>query len=98
MKDLDIEEKWVPRARGPKEEFVDWLDAAGDVRKSLDTIIGYTGYYKMGKYHRLSGPARIWSKEDPWRPNQKLWFFEGNLIKVKSQQDFERYLKMKAFW
>lgn len=66
-----------------------------------------------GKYHRVEGPAFIWSNGSQWyqhgklhrldgpaivyNTGYKLWYYEGQYIPVVSQQDFESYLKLKAF-
>jgi hypothetical protein len=51
-----------------------------------------TYYYLDNEYHRLDGPARIWSD------GYKEWYYQGKLIKCNSQEEFERYLKLKLFW
>lgn len=42
--------------------------------------------------HRLDGPAAEYTNGD------KKWWYEGEEIKCSSQQEFEKLLKLKAFW
>ena len=48
-------------------------------------------WYKEGKQHRLDGPAII--KDD-----EKYWYYEGKEIDCKSQEEFDRLIKLKLFW
>lgn len=41
--------------------------------------------------HRIDGPALDW-KGNPG------WYLHGKSIPVKTQEEFERYLRLKAFW
>ncbi len=56
-----------------------------------------THYYvrdnKKYYYHRIDGPAVIFKKTDC-----KLWFYNGKIIQCLSQEEFERIIKLKAFW
>ena len=96
MNDLDDEERWELKYGGKSIKREEWCDTTGSIRKTV--YKDYIGYYKGGRYHRLSGPARVWLDCHLSCPGLQLWFFEGDLINVKSQQEFEKYLKMKAFW
>lgn len=45
-----------------------------------------------GQLHREDGPALE-------LPNGVCkWFYNGNLLPVSNQKQFEKYLKLKAFW
>lgn len=44
------------------------------------------------KLHRLDGPAAEFADGD------KEWFWHDKYIPVKSQKEFESYLRLKAFW
>jgi hypothetical protein len=44
-----------------------------------------------GEYHRDDGPAIEWANGDKW------WYFHGKYINVKSQKEFEQYVKLLAF-
>jgi hypothetical protein len=47
---------------------------------------------KYGNHHRVDGPAVEYINGDNY------WWYHGKNIKVKSQQEFEKLLKLKAFW
>jgi hypothetical protein len=49
-------------------------------------------WYQNGKRHRIDGPAEEHAN------GNKYWWFEGKHIKCDSQEEFERYLKLKLFW
>jgi hypothetical protein len=49
-------------------------------------------WYQHGKIHREDGPAVECSD------GTKYWWYHGNHIKCKNQQEFERKIKLKAFW
>lgn len=67
-----------------------------------------------GQLHRLDGPARIWSdgRKSWWINGQRhrldgpaiegpeinTWYFNNKYIDCDSQQEFERLIKLKAFW
>lgn len=46
------------------------------------------------EHHRLTGPARIFLIENKLTFEWYLW---GEKIKCSSQQEFEKYLKLKCF-
>jgi hypothetical protein len=48
-------------------------------------------YYLNNKLHRIDGPAIEGYQ-------YKEWWIEGSLIDCKSQEEFERYIKLKLFW
>ncbi len=49
-------------------------------------------WYRSGHIHREDGPAVEYANGD------KLWYYNGNRIECSSQEEFERLLKLKAFW
>ena len=79
-------------------------DADGDKRWYLDDKLhrtdgpaveyadGYKVWYLDGKRHRTDGPAIEYPNGD------KYWYLNGKQIDCKSQEEFERLLKLKAFW
>lgn len=75
--------------------FTKWLDKDGQCRKQIflrDNQISFEGYYSSdGQRHRLAGPALI-------QGSKKEWWVEGQQILCHSQEEFEQYLKLKAFW
>jgi hypothetical protein len=45
-----------------------------------------------GQRHRVSGPAVETAG------SFKAWWYKGQYVPVQSQEEFERWLKMQAFW
>ena len=54
-------------------------------------VDGFLAYCVHGEYHRLDGPAIEFASGD------QSWYYNGQYIPVKSQEEFERYLKLMAF-
>lgn len=53
---------------------------------------GYKSYIKNGAYHRLDGPAI------EYPDGTKIWYHEGYCVFLcASQEEFERWLRLKAF-
>ena len=53
---------------------------------------GHKDWYLDGKQHRTDGPAC------EYVDGNKLWYFHGQELKVSSNEEFFRLLKLKAFW
>jgi hypothetical protein len=49
-------------------------------------------YDEDGIHHREDGPAYELACGD------QRWFWHGELVNVTSQQEFESWLRLKAFW
>jgi hypothetical protein len=49
-------------------------------------------WYQNGQLHRVSGPAIEYCNK------YKEWWIEGKQIDCNSQEEFERYLKLRLFW
>ena len=56
----------------------------------------YTAWILNGKNHRVDGPARIKVYLDG--TVDQAWFYHGKKMNCSSQEEFERLLKLKAFW
>src|SRR5208282_4000465 len=54
---------------------------------------GDTSWFYLGVLHRTDGPAIDWKVE-----NRFVWSLHGKRLDVKTQEEFEHYLKLKAFW
>ena len=67
------------------------LDRESGPAKMLNT--GSAEWYRNGKLHRLDGPAL-----DRTNMGETYWFYHGELIECETQEEFERYLRLKAFW
>lgn len=52
---------------------------------------GRNVWWHNGKMHRLDGPAVDY-------PNEKTWYYNGEKVECSSQTEFERLLRLKAFW
>lgn len=58
-------------------------------------ILGSSGtkyWYKDNKLHREDGPAIIFAI-----PELPQWWYQDEYVSVSSQQEFEQWLKYKAF-
>ena len=53
---------------------------------------GNKSWYINGELHREDGPA-IERGDD-----HHDWYYNGKFINCSSQQEFEKYIKLKAFW
>jgi hypothetical protein len=92
--------------------FVDntgkWWRRDGQLHRENGPAIEYangdTAWYQYGKLHREDGPA-VDSKfiglttDVPHNQHIQHWYWRGTyLANVHSQEEFEKWLKMKAFW
>jgi hypothetical protein len=59
---------------------------------ALDYVSGNKFWYINGKRHREDGPAA------ECVDGEKYWFLNGQQIVCETQDQFERLLKLKAFW
>jgi len=53
---------------------------------------GARHWYVHGKKHRLDGPAMEFPS------GRGEWYYQGKRIDCSSQEEFEKLLKLKAFW
>ena len=58
---------------------------------AIEYASGDKSWLQYGEYHRLDGPAIDWE-------NSKQWWYRGKWILCSSQQEFEKIIKLKAFW
>ena len=58
---------------------------------AVEFVDGAKFWYKHGKLHREDGPAQDFI-------TFKLWYYNGQHIACNTQEEFERLLKLKAFW
>lgn len=60
---------------------------------AIETDDGRKCWFIHGKRHREDGPAII------HHDGLMIWCIDGNmLLDIKSQEQFQRYLKLKSFW
>lgn len=59
---------------------------------AVEMANGDKQWHQNGKLHRLDGPAvdHVYG--------YKEWWVEGNNIDCKTQEEFERLMRLKAFW
>lgn len=61
-------------------------------KPSVEFDNGIVMFHTNGKLHRIEGPVIIHAD------GTCFWFFENQLIPVSSQNEFEQWLRLKAFW
>lgn len=59
---------------------------------ALITTSGDRAWFLHGKRHRTDGPAIEYAD------GTKHWFYRDKFIDCQSQIEFDRFIKMKAFW
>lgn len=59
---------------------------------AIERANGNKLWYLNGKLHREDGPAIEFAN------GYKEWYFNSNHIKCSSQEEFEKLIKLKAFW
>lgn len=59
---------------------------------ALEYINGTKFWYQEGKFHRDDGPAV------EFYDGTKEWWYHGKRIRCSTNQEFQRLLKLKAFW
>jgi len=59
---------------------------------AVERANGLKFWYLKGKLHREDGPALEYFNGD------KAWYYQGQKIECSSQQEFERLIKLRAFW
>ena len=74
----------------------EWTNQLGKRHRIDGPAIEYANgnkyWFLNGKRHREDGPACEYVNGD------KSWWYHGKYIDCKSQEEFERLLKLKAFW
>lgn len=64
----------------------------------INSIWFYTKYRTNGQLSRLSGPAVQYGNGIDNGVSKSEWWFKGNRVECSSQEEFEKLIKMKAFW
>ena len=59
---------------------------------AIEYATGERGWCINGLLHRLDGPAI------EGIDGRKYWYFHGKYINCNSQEEFERLIRLKAFW
>jgi hypothetical protein len=55
-------------------------------------ISGNKYFFLKGEYHREDGPAIEWAN------GNKSWYLNGEFISCKTQEEFERLMRLRSFW
>ena len=58
----------------------------------LEDLAGNCGWFRNNLLHREDGPATILAD------GTKNWFYDGVRLSCKTQEEFEQYMRLKAFW
>ena len=88
---MDDEDDWLEISHETQYGTdISWYDKYNDLRKTKYSS-GYVAYYKKGMWHNERGPARI--KTD----GRVEWWFNNKKIPCNSQEEFEKYMKLKTF-
>ena len=64
---------------------------------AIEYISGTKLWYQYGHLHRLDGPA-IEDMSNVYVDILKSWWYYGQKINCKTQEEFEKIIKLKAFW
>jgi hypothetical protein len=59
---------------------------------AVEYIDGDQEWYINGKLHREDGPAVVWAN------GYKVWYYNGKNIDCKTQEEFEKIIKLRMFW
>ena len=62
------------------------------MRKETNSYGDIRYYNDLNQYHREDGPAIEWANGTKW------WYFRGEQIICKTNEEFLKLMKMKAFW
>jgi hypothetical protein len=68
------------------------LNYTGELKEAVELLSGGKCYLKNNKLHRTDGPAIEYSN------GTNEWWYEGEKLTCSSQTEFERYLRLRAFW
>lgn len=73
-----------------------WYNENGKLHRgdgpAIECASGSRWWFTNGKRHRENGAAIEYSN------GEKAWFYHGKRIKCRSQEEFEKIIKLKAFW
>jgi hypothetical protein len=60
---------------------------------AVEYVNGRKCWMQFGKYHRTDGPAIEDAENETY-----IWYHKGERANCRTQQEFEKLLKYKAFW
>jgi len=77
-------------------ECHEWRNYLGQLHRedgpAVECNNGDKYWFRNGLLHREDGPAVEYNNGD------KVWNYRGKCIPCKSQQEFEKLIKLQAFW
>ena len=88
----------VKRRRAGRWEWVQGESLHREGLPAIEWDDGSREWYRKGRLHRIDGPAVYYPMANPGQELYKEWWIENKRLDVQTQEEFERYLKMKAFW
>jgi hypothetical protein len=60
--------------------------------QAYEDASGYRAWWQHDKYHRTTWPARMWGD------GRKEWWINGEKLDCTTQAEFEKLMRLKAFW
>ena len=101
--DFDSSKSWYAnykyhRLNGPAVKYADGDEeylVDNDYHRDDGPAINYKfvqEWFYHGKQHRLDGPAIVYDNGD------RYWLYMGKEIECNSQEEYERIVKLRAFW
>jgi len=59
---------------------------------AVECASGTKYWYLNNEWHRVDGPAIEYADGD------KVWYLNGKKLDCKTQEEFERLMRLKSFW
>jgi hypothetical protein len=81
----------IERVNGTKEWYLNGKQHRTD-GPAVEWDNGYKAWYLQDKRHRVDGPALEHAN------GSKAWYYEGKHIICQSTPEFQRLIRLKAFW
>lgn len=88
---LDNQMEFTIDAEGTKRWFNEDYRLHREDGPAIEWATGTKFWYIDGDFHRINGPAIEYSF------GENEWWYENNRAPVNSQEEFEQWLKYKAF-
>ena len=88
-----MEDDWIEiKGFATSKEFHTYRSSKLDLEKDVSSDSVYY-YDKDCRLHNPFGPA-----SHVYSTDTKEWFIHGYYINCNTQEEFERYMRLKAFW
>jgi hypothetical protein len=83
----------------PNKDIIYWLTTNDELHRedgpAVERPDGSKEWWVNDERHRIDGPAAEYFIGSS---KIRYWYYHGEKIEVSSQEEFERVLKLKAFW